>query len=121
MNIILNYGFYKYITLLVYLFMPIYSSKFDIIANKSPFFLDSSQCNSYLTNFLLGNSWVQSNITLISLNSTYVTIKVRGYILVGFNIGNGSNGDIGIKIRKKVTFNMDTSTGQIFGTIVQQD
>lgn len=99
----------------------LHSVKFDVVANKSPFSLDSSQCNSYLTNFLLGNSWVQSNIALISLNSTYATIKVRGYILVGFNIGNGSNGDIGIKIRKKVTFNMDTSTGQIFGTIVQQD
>lgn len=97
------------------------SVKFDIVANKSPFSLDSGQCNSYQVNFLLGNSWVQSNIALINLNSIAATIRVRGYILVGFNIGNGSNGDIGLKIRRKVTFNMNINNGEIYGTNVQHD
>ena len=85
----------------------------EVVSTPLPSFsLVSSDCVSFLSNFMIGHTWVQNsmNITNINYSVTHAQITLAGYINSGVT---WENFEIGIKYRKKVKFLINKSNGQI--------
>ncbi len=85
----------------------------EVVANTQPTFsLDSSGCTSYISNVVVGNTWVQNSMSVTNMNfsATHAQITLLGYINVGISL---EGLEFGVKQRRKITFLINKTTGQL--------
>lgn len=98
---------------------PLINLAIEVVFNTTPSFsLESSGCKSFISNVIIGNSWVQNSMSITNQNltATDAQITLVGYVLVGIKI---KELDFGIKQRKKIKFSINRTTGYICCTVVE--
>ncbi len=92
---------------------PIIDLTIEIVSNTgSPFTFDKGESKTFISNPVVGNSWVQNSIFLVndSYSSTEAKLAISGYINVGIKMGEL---EFGIKQRKLIELLVNKSTGKI--------
>lgn len=85
----------------------------EVVTNPLPnFSIVQDQSTTFLSNSVIGNTWVQTsmNITNINYSSTHAQVTLSGYINSGIT---WEGFEIGLKYRKKIVFLINKNTGQI--------
>ncbi len=95
---------------------PILNLTIEVVANPAPnFSLVESGCTSYFSNIVVGNSWVQTSMSISKMNyggepSDTAEITLKGYNYIGIKLGDL---EFGIKQRKKIIFLINKITGKL--------
>lgn len=92
--------------------------RIDVVSTPTPnFSLVDNSCTSYLSNFMVGNTWIQSSMNISNINYSVTNAQIR---LVGYiNSGVSWEGfEFGIKYHKKIIFLVNKNNGQICSTSV---
>lgn len=94
---------------------PIIDLTIEVVSTPQPnFSLDTSNSTSYISNVVIGNDWVQNSMIISKMNysSTHAQITLMGYVNIGINIPSLGL-QFGIKQRRKITFLIDKTTGEL--------
>lgn len=92
---------------------PIIDLTVEVVSRPLPTFaLHSSGCTSYISNVVVGNTWVQTSMGISNINpdSQFAEVTLMGYNVVDVSF---EGLQFGIKQRKKVKFKINKITGQI--------
>lgn len=85
----------------------------EVVANTQPnFSLDQDGCKSYISNVVVGNTWVQNSMTITKMDymPSYAQITILGYNSIGVSL---EGLEFGIKQKRKITFLINKTTGEL--------
>lgn len=97
---------------------PIIDLAIEVVLTVSPSFaIDNNNSTSYILNPVVGNTWVQNSLILKDINysSNKALLSLVGYVNIGVSI---EGLEFGIKQRRKITFLMNKTTGEICCSII---
>lgn len=97
---------------------PIIDLAIEVVLTVSPSFaIDNNNSTSYILNPVVGNTWVQNSLILKDINysSNKALLSLVGYVNIGVSI---KGLEFGIKQRRKITFLMNKTTGEICCSII---